>query len=298
MGLSQTATTLAMSFVRPMQKSNVVLQNRAMLSSNTLATSISNFHFRCPTSSRLVAAAHPVGMTALDPATTTAAINFFNGSQLPVIFIAGASLAGIFAMTEGVNNTNRMSKLQVFLLRLYHLTSLLSFCLSLSSLVTSRTATTLLLLSDFSMVPQNQQKLGLDAYQFLRSNLNFEFLYTRWSFLISVPFLIVSTTIRMLLQFELFKPKRRLAGWSVVSTMTGLLTFIIGYSNTTQHCWPSLWGLTQEIFHIIWKRAYLNRQPMFLASVVSFGIGIVLTTRFLLPGAVKYDQLADHDRYT
>jgi hypothetical protein len=286
-----------MAFLRPIQNGNTI-QNRAVFSPNTITKTVSNFDFSYPTPSRVVATAHPQAMAALDPAITTAAINFFNGSQLPAIFIAGASLAGIFAMTEGVNNTSSMSKIEVLLLRLYHVTSLLSFCLSLSSVVTSTTAKTLLLLSDFSMIPQDKQRLGMDAYQFLRSNLNFEFLYTRWSFLVAVPFLFVSTTIRMLLQFELFRPKRRLAGWSVISTMTGMLTFIMGYSNTTQHCWASFWGLTQEIFQIIWKRAYFNRQPMFLASVVSFSIGILLTARFLMPSAVKHDQLADHDRYT
>jgi len=292
-------STTVMAFVRPLQNS-AVLQDRAWSSLSTRTTIVNGANFEYRTASRTAASAHPSGMIPVNPAMTAASINFFTGSQLPAIFIAGASLAGIFAMTDGVNNVNNtsaMTKLQMLLLRVYHITSLLSFCLSLSSLVTSTTATTLLLQSDYSMIP-SKQKLGLDAYQFLRSNLNFEFLYTRWSLLVSVPLLFVSTTIRMLLQFELFKPKRRLAGWSVISTMTGLLTFIIGYSNTTQHCWPSLWGLTKEIFDIMWKRAIVNRQPMFLASLVSFGIGIVLTARFLMPAAVNHDQLADHDGYT
>ena len=286
-----------MAFVGPAKNSNT-LRYRNGFSPNSIATAAGNLHFHSPRSSRLVTSAFSNGMVPVDPEVTSAAISFFNGSRLPAIFVAGASLAGIFAMTEGVNNTYSMSKLQIFLLRLYHVTSLLSFCLSLSSVVTSTTATTLLLLSDFSMVDRNVHKVGLDVYQFLRSSLNFEFLYTRWSLLVSVPFLFISTTIRMLLQFELFKPKRRLAGWSLLSTMTGVLTFLIGFSNTTQHCWPSFWGLTQEILHILWKRAYSNRQPMFLASALSFSVGIMLTIRFLMPSAVKHDQLADHDRYT
>ena len=312
------ATMLATAFVRapPCTQNNNCLQDRRVramfppiITSTTTTTTartrdfINNFKYNQPSSSSrvagtTVATAHRGATALLDPTTTTAAINFFNGIRLPAILVAGASLAGIFAMTEGVNNTSGMSKLQIFLLRLYHVTSLLSFCLSLSSIVTSTTATTLLLLSEFSMVSKVDKKLGLDAYHFLRSNMNFEFLYTRWSFLVSVAFLIMSTTMRILLQFELFKPKRRLAGWSVVSTMAGVMTFIIGYANTTQHCWPSFWGLTKEIFQIIWKRAYINRQPMFLASLALFTVGTLLTVRFLMPGAVEHDQLADHDRYT
>ena len=304
---------LASAFVRAPGRHTNCLQNDQTIFPPTTITTITQDYFinnynqpatsirgagAVATATTTTVHAHRRAITLLDPTTTTAAINFFNGSRLPAILIAGASLAGLFAMTEGVNNTSGMSKLQIFLLRLYHVASLLSFCLSLSSIVTSTTATTLLLLSEFSMVSNVDKKLGLDVYHFLRSNMNFEFLYTRWSFLVSVAFLIMSTTMRMLLQFELFKPKRRLAGWSVVSTMAGVMTFLIGYANTTQHCWPSFWGLTKEIFQIIWKRAYINRQPMFLASLTSFAIGILLTVRFLMPGAVEHDQLADHDGYT
>lgn len=290
MGMPTTATTLATAFVSPLQSAKNSLQSRALFSPNSMTTCTKTFDFT--TASSLIA--HP--MAVVDPSTTAAAIRFFQGSQLPAVFVAGASLAGLFAMTDGINNIRSMSKIQIFLLRLYHVTSVLSFCLSLSSLVTSASATTLLLLSDFAMVPQ--ASMGIDAYQFLRSNLNFEFLFTRWSLLVSVPFLVVSATIRMLLQFELFRPKRRLAGWSVVSTMTGLVCFLMGYANTTQHCWPSVWGLTQETLLIFWRRAVVNRQPMFLGSLFSFGLGILLTLRFLMPSSVRHDQLADHDGYT
>lgn len=282
---SKAARSLAMAFVGPLRNSHTTLQNPHLFSRNVLSTGTKALTLSTPSST---------SMAALNPSIHGAAIQYFQSSQLPTIFIAAASLVGLFAMTEGVNNIRAMTKFQIFLLRLYHVTSLLSLCLSLSSLVTSTSATTLLLLSDFSTVSNS----GLDVYHFLRSNLNFEFLYARWSFLVSVPFLIVSTTIRTLLQFELFKPNRKLAGWSVASTMTGVLCFVLGYTNTTQHCWPSLWGLTQETMRIVWKRAVCNRQPLWIASVVSFGVGMLLAIRFLLPSTVTHDQLADYDGYT
>ncbi|MGK3745016.1 MAG: hypothetical protein ACI90V_011877 [Bacillariaceae sp.] len=190
-------------------------------------------------------------MTLIDPTITDAAIGFFTRSQLPAILITGLSLMGLFSMTENVNNTYGLPKLQIILLRLYHLTSLLSFCLSLSSIVTSTTATTLFLLSEFSLVSVVDGGGIVDVYHFLKSsNLKFEFLYTRWAFLSSIISSITSTTIRMILQFELFKPKRRLARWSVISTMTGFIAFIIGYINNTQNCWPSFWGLTKEVSQV------------------------------------------------
>lgn len=282
---SRAARSLTMAFVGPHRNSSTALYGRQAVSPSTLP--IATKALNVPTQSS-------TSMAALNPSIHGAAVNYFQSSQLPTIFIAAASLVGLFAMTEGVNNIRSMTKFQIFLLRLYHVTSLLSLCLSLSSLVTSTSATTLLLLSDFSTASYS----GMDVYHFLRSNLNFEFLYARWSFLISVPFVIVSTTIRTLLQFELFKPARKLAGWSVASTMTGVLCFILGYTNTTQNCWPSFWGLTQETLRIVWRRAVCNRQPMFIASVVSFVVGMLLAIRFLLPSTVTHDQLADYDGYT
>jgi len=242
----------------------------------------------------------PISMTLIDPTTTTAAVCFFNGTQLPAILIAGLSLMGIFAtsMNKNANSTHGLSKLQMFLLRLYHLSSLLSFCLSLSSIVTSTTATTLLLQSEFSMVSKNNMKAGIDVYDFLKSNLNFEFLYVQWASLVSIIVFIMSTTMRILLQFELFKSTRKLAFSSVVWTMTGFITFIIGYINSTQSSWTSFWGLTKEIFNIIWKCAYVKRQPMFIASLSSFAIGILSMIKFMMPSAAEHDQLVDHDRYT
>jgi hypothetical protein len=236
-----------------------LFQPTAITSTRNVISSFTTTQQTAITSSTTVvaAAAHrrAAMMTLIDPAITDAAVGFFTRSQLPAILIMGLSLMGLFTMAENVNNTYGLPKLQIFLLRLYHLTSLLSFCLSLSSIVTSTTATTLLLLSEFSLVSVVDGGGGgssiIDAYHFLKSsNLKFEFLYTRWAFLVSILSSITSTTIRMILQFELFKPKRRLARWSVISTMTGFIAFIIGYINNTQNCWLSFWGLTKEVFQV------------------------------------------------
>jgi len=232
----------------------------------------------------------------IDPSTKDAALGYFRVTQLPATLIAALSLIGLFALTENVNNTSELSKLHIFLLRLYHLTSLLSFCLSLLSIITSVSASTLLCVSDFSMIAS--KGTVIDVYHFLNSSMEFEFLFSRWSFLVSVAFFFLSTTMRMVLQFELFKySKRKLAGCGVLSTMTGFISFLIGYINTTQkNC--SFFLLTQQVFKIILKCAFINRQPMFILSSISFAIGSLLTIRFLMPDAVEHDQLIDHDRYT
>lgn len=122
----------------------------------------------------------------IDPSTKDAALGYFRVTQLPATLIAALSLIGLFALTENVNNTSELSKLHIFLLRLYHLTSLLSFCLSLLSIITSVSASTLLCLSDFSMIAS--KGTVIDVYHFLNSSMEFEFLFSRWSFLVSVAF--------------------------------------------------------------------------------------------------------------
>jgi hypothetical protein len=201
------------------------------------------------------AAANAVVTTLLDPAAKAAAISFFNGIRVPATLIAGTSLAGLFTLAKDVRDTSGMTKLKIVLLRTYHVLSLFSLCLSLTSVLTSTTATTLLLLSKHqivaSVVPTTRAAAAgnesMDVYHFLRSSMDFEFVYTRWAFLLSIVCFLSSTTVRMLLEFDLDKPKRRLAGWCVLSTMGGVISFILSYANMTQNCWPSLWAMTKDI---------------------------------------------------
>jgi hypothetical protein len=36
---------------------------------------------------------------------------------------------------------------------------------------------------------------------------------------------------------------------------------------------------------------------MFIASLISFAIGTLLTIRFVMPGDIEHDQLTDNNRY-
>jgi hypothetical protein len=183
------------------------------------------------------------GMGVLNPATEAACISFFEGIKTPATLIAGSSLVALFTMTKDVKQTYGMSKIQIVLLRVYHVLSLLSLCLSLTSVLTSQAATTLLLLNDNHVLA----KKGMDAYHFLRTSMNFEFVLTRWSFLTSIILFLCSTTFRMIIEFALFTRKRRLAGTMVVSWMAGILGSILSYANTTQNSWPNFWCMTKEV---------------------------------------------------
>jgi hypothetical protein len=188
-------------------------------------------------------AALGASMGVLNSVTEAACLSFFEGIKTPATLIAGSSLVALFSMTRDVEQTYSMSKIQIVLLRVYHALSLLSFCLSLICVLTSQAATTLLLLGDNHVLG----KTGIDAYHFLRTSMNFEFVLTTWSFLTSIILFICSTTFRMIIEFALFKRKRRLAGTMVISWMAGILGSIVSYTNTTQKSWPNLWCMTKEV---------------------------------------------------
>ena len=110
---------------------------------------------------------------------------------------------------------------------------------------------------------------------------------------------IGSTMTRLLLEFELYKSARKIAGWGVVWAMLGVQSFLISYVNTTQHSWLSLLGLTKEVISILWSRARSYHQyPMMVCSACCFSIALVLCIVFLFPPSIHHDQLSENDRYT
>jgi hypothetical protein len=182
-------------------------------------------------------------MSMLDPAAKSACVSFFDSFKTPATLIAAASLAALFTMTKEVKDTSGMTKMKIFLLRVYHVFSLLSLILSWMTVLTAQAATTMLLLNNKHGVAVK----GLDAYNFLRTTMNFEFVITRWSYVTSIIMFLCSATFRMVLDFALFTKKRRLAGTMVVSMMTGVICSILSYANTTQQSWPNLWYMTKEV---------------------------------------------------
>jgi hypothetical protein len=153
-----------------------------------------------------------------------------------------------------------MSKMKIVILRVYHVLSLLSVCLSLTSVVTSQAGTALLLVNENQHVVASK---SIDAYTFLRTHMHFEFIMTRWSFIMSILLFLLSTTIRMILEFGLFTRTRRLAGTMVVSSMAGFISFLLSYVNTSRvTTWPNLWCTTKEVALLLFHRARMNRYPL------------------------------------
>ena len=173
-----------------------------------------------------------------------AALGFFGGIRLPASLIAGSSVAAVFSLTRQAKDVTGLNKAEIVALRLYHAVAILSLCLSMTTISITTSASTLLLLGKFdgSSYP--------DAYHFLRGEMNFEFVLTRWAFLCSIILFLTGVASRLLLELDLLKESRRTGGLLVVFTMAGALTGMIANINASLHCWPNLILMTKELIQV------------------------------------------------
>jgi len=221
----------------------------------------------------------PSSSTALmvvDPSTfPSAALNFFGGVRIPASLIAGSSVAAIFSLisqaTEAAQQQNNISsknnsRLELIVLRLYHAVALLSFCLSMTAIITSTTASTSLMLGMRKFDPTSYK----DVYHFLGGELKWEFTLTRWSFLMSIFLFLTGVWSRLLLELQLLKPGRRRGAAAVGFTMVGFLMLLISNVNTTLNCWPNMFSMTVEMIQMVWNRAIETKGPFLLMSILSF----------------------------
>jgi hypothetical protein len=187
--------------------------------------------------------------SVMDPATKSAALAFFNGVRTPASLILGVSIAALFSMTQMMKNIGTLTKREILLLRMYHAVSLLTVCLSTATVLTSTTAGTLLLLNKFDVADP-----AIDVYHFLKSAMGFEFVLTRWTFLTSQLLFLVSLTGRTMLEFNLLTRKRLLPAVMTLATMSGMITLMLSYVNTTLNCWPNLLSMTKEVGMVSYVR--------------------------------------------
>ena len=187
--------------------------------------------------------------SAMDPATKSAALAFFNGVRTPASLILGSSIVALFSMPQRMENIGTLTRREILVLRIYHAVSLLTVCLSTATVLTSTTAGTFLLLRKFELADPS-----IDVYHFLMTAMRFEFVLTRWTFLTSQLLFLVSLTGRTLLSFNLLTRKRLLPAVMTLATMSGMITLMTSYVNTSLNCWPNLLSMTKEVGMVSYAR--------------------------------------------
>jgi uncharacterized membrane protein len=102
-------------------------------------------------------------------------ISYFDSTKIISTLNAGFSLAALFSFTRDVQETFHYSKSRVYLLRLYHVVSLLSFCFSFATILMAQVGSTALLLNTHHAAVTT----CVDAFSFLTANMHDEFLIMR-----------------------------------------------------------------------------------------------------------------------
>jgi hypothetical protein len=198
-----------------------------------------------------------------------AALSFFNNVRVPAALIAGTSFSSLFSLVKLVNSEKPLPPLQSWLLKFYHIISLATLILSLNAVMTATAASTTLLLGD-------HVGMATSAYEFLNREIRYEFVTTRWSFLMANLFFIAGIATRAVLEFELLNAKRRRHAMVVVLAMTALLTHLLGYVNSTLHCWDSVAGMTWDVIKLIVGKAIHRGSPMEAISVVCLVSAVIV----------------------
>lgn len=205
-------------------------------------------------------------------AIESAALGFFSGIRIPAALIAGSSLSTFFSMTK-TNITPTSSPLekkwQDRLVFTYHALSFISLLLSLNVVITATAAGTTLLLDTYDSV-------AVSAFEFLKGEMYYELMTTRWSFFVSLLCFLGSVTTRAFIEFDLLKPKRRKLGKVLLLSVGAFVTHLISFINSCLYTSPNLLIMTWEVIKISISRAVTERGPLEILSVILTIIAIAV----------------------
>lgn len=173
---------------------------------------------------------------------TKDALSFFTGIRTPSALIAGSSLAALFSMIKKYRDPNK-TKAEKVTLRLFHACALFGYLLSVTTVIVSTAASTTLLLGGFNSKADS-------VYHFLKREMNFEFVLTRWCFFMGVLNFLVAMGGRVLIEFDLFAEYRKAERYVVFLALGGMIGHLISVINSSLNCWPNLFGMTLDVIQV------------------------------------------------
>jgi hypothetical protein len=192
------------------------------------------------------------------------AISYFSSIRIPAALIAGSSLVALFTLAEQarLGRKGATSRLQGFVLLMYHILALAALVLSLNVIVTATATSNFLLLG-------TKNTIAASAYHFLKREVEFEFALTRVSFHLGILSFLGCIGCRALLEFDLLTKERRRPALLVIFTMSSLMFHLFGFVNQRLVCWPNLPSMTIDVIKMYVRHALSTRHPAELASVAT-----------------------------
>jgi hypothetical protein len=191
-----------------------------------------------------------------------AAGSFFSNARVPASIVTGSTLGALFALSNFGSSAER-SPTEKSLIKIYRLLSWLSFVLSLNAVITSTIATTSILQGEFDPMAET-------AYLLLKREFEYEFVSVRWSMTVSLLLFIAIVTVRLTLEFDLWRyPDRRDTAKFVLLSAVALVAHLLSVVNGTLYCWANLAEMTVDLARIIVTKAIDEPSSMRLLSIAS-----------------------------
>lgn len=203
-------------------------------------------------------------------------IAFFHSIRIPASLVAGSSFAGLFALKDSMVDVNRHSKGEQFCIKAYHICILLAFTLAIATVAISTTAATSILHGRFNTMAET-------AYLFLKQEMEYEFVLTRWSFMMSLLLFLGGVANRAILEFDLLRKEKRDGLLAVLFSWVALIAHLTSLINGTLYCWKNILGMTVHVLRLSIRRGVTGK-PLELVSLLSaFGAAFFLLKDLFFP---------------
>jgi len=213
--------------------------------------------------------AHAISPSLTD--YTVAAAGFFGGVRIPASLIAGSSLAQMFV----VANREPKSQVDDALIKLNKATMILSFLLTMITVVVSTAANVSILRGRFDPLAES-------AYYLLKREFELEFVTARVTFLLGCLSFLVGVSNRIVLEYELLRKDKRDVLKIVAFALIGVVSALASYINSTLFCWNDFIHMVAHLMKRLVERALNKRTPLMLLSLFSITLSIIFTLKVIL----------------
>lgn len=200
---------------------------------------------------------------------------YFGAIRTPASLILGASLGALFTNINDRDEMAAKTKGERQCTRLYNSCVLLSFMLSLCTVVFSTAAGVTIMHGGFDPMAKS-------AYDLMMKEFEFEFITTRLSYLSSLLSFIVGITGRVLLEYKLLRKEKSEEAYAVCFGMGAIVMHLWSYINSTLYSSQSLIGLAIRLGKLTVQRAVHEHRPLQVLSLGCFVISTYFLTRVLL----------------
>jgi hypothetical protein len=154
-------------------------------------------------------------------------------------FLAGAAFSGLFSLKVSNEGAKRDTAIERFLRLSYMWAMFVTFLLSTNTVVISTAAIVKGLHAGYDPMSES-------GYMLLTRSFEYEFVLSRWSYLMSLLAFLVAVTTRILFEFQMFTSSevRKTLGVAVCLLMSGLILHLVSFLNSTLYCWNNLGEMT------------------------------------------------------